>query len=109
MTYQGRGLPLPGASSKRIWYTQVQQFFHALYWGIALYMPRILGITGNIACGKTAVGQMLVDMGAECYIDADAVVHRLYLSGQPIENLADAPPDAHHFNLADLYDAMGEQ
>lgn len=47
-------------------------------------MPRILGITGNIACGKTAVGQMLVDMGAECYIDADAVVHRLYLSGQPI-------------------------
>ncbi|TMD57922.1 MAG: dephospho-CoA kinase [Chloroflexi bacterium] len=47
-------------------------------------MPRILGITGNIACGKTAVGQMLVDMGAECYIDADAVVHRLYLSGQSI-------------------------
>ncbi len=47
-------------------------------------MPRILGITGNIACGKTAVGQMLLDMGAERYIDADAVVHRLYLSGQPI-------------------------
>lgn len=47
-------------------------------------MPRILGITGNIACGKSAVGQMLLDMGAERYIDADAVVHRLYLSGQPI-------------------------
>lgn len=47
-------------------------------------MPRILGITGNIACGKTAVGKMLLDLGAERYIDADAVVHRLYLSGQPI-------------------------
>ncbi len=47
-------------------------------------MPRILGITGNIACGKTAVGKMLLESGAERYIDADAVVHRLYLSGQPI-------------------------
>ncbi len=47
-------------------------------------MPRILGITGNIACGKTAVGRMLLELGAERYIDADAVVHRLYLSGQPI-------------------------
>lgn len=28
-----------------------------------------------------------------------------YLSGQPIADLADAPPDAHHFSLADLYDA----
>ncbi len=47
-------------------------------------MPRIIGITGNIACGKTVVGHMLLELGAECYIDADAVVHRLYLSGQPI-------------------------
>ena len=47
-------------------------------------MPRILGITGNIACGKTAVGQMLLELGAERYIDADAVVHRLYEAGQPI-------------------------
>lgn len=47
-------------------------------------MPRILGITGNIACGKTAVGKMLLELGAERYIDADAVVHDLYLSGQPI-------------------------
>ena len=47
-------------------------------------MPRIIGITGNIACGKTAVGHMLVELGAERYIDADAVVHRLYQSGQPI-------------------------
>ena len=47
-------------------------------------MPRILGITGNIACGKTSVGKMLLELGAERYIDADAVVHDLYLSGQPI-------------------------
>ena len=47
-------------------------------------MPRIIGITGNIACGKTAVGYMLLEMGAERYIDADAIVHKLYLSGQPI-------------------------
>jgi dephospho-CoA kinase len=47
-------------------------------------MPRIIGITGNIACGKTAVGHMLLELGAERYIDADAVVHKLYLAGQPI-------------------------
>lgn len=47
-------------------------------------MPRIIGITGNIASGKTVVGQMLLEMGAERYIDADAVVHRLYAAGQPI-------------------------
>jgi dephospho-CoA kinase len=47
-------------------------------------MPRIIGITGNIACGKTAVGHMLLELGAERYIDADAVVHELYQSGQPI-------------------------
>lgn len=47
-------------------------------------MPRIIGITGNIACGKTVVGQMLLEMGAERYIDADAVVHGLYEAGQPI-------------------------
>lgn len=47
-------------------------------------MPRIIGITGNIACGKTAVGHMLLEMGAERYIDADALVHKLYQSGQTI-------------------------
>ncbi|MGH2479107.1 MAG: dephospho-CoA kinase [Ktedonobacteraceae bacterium] len=47
-------------------------------------MARILGITGNIACGKTAVGRMLLDLGVEKYIDADALVHGLYLSGQPV-------------------------
>jgi dephospho-CoA kinase len=47
-------------------------------------MPRIIGITGNMACGKTAVGHMLLEMGAERYIDADAVVHKLYHRGQSI-------------------------
>ncbi len=47
-------------------------------------MPRIIGITGNIACGKTLVGHVLLELGAERYIDADAVVHKLYQNGQSI-------------------------
>lgn len=47
-------------------------------------MPRIIGLTGNIASGKTSVGHMLLELGAERYIDADALVHRLYASGQSI-------------------------
>lgn len=47
-------------------------------------MARIIGLTGNIACGKTSVGHMLLKLGAERYIDADAVVHSLYEPGQPI-------------------------
>ncbi len=47
-------------------------------------MPRVIGLTGNIACGKTSVGRMLLELGAERYIDADAVVHRLYEREQPI-------------------------
>ena len=47
-------------------------------------MARTLGITGNIACGKTFVGQVLLELGAERYIDADALVHRLYERGQPV-------------------------
>lgn len=47
-------------------------------------MPRIIGLTGNIASGKTSVGQMLLSLGVERYIDADALVHRLYEAHQPI-------------------------
>ncbi len=47
-------------------------------------MPRIIGLTGNIACGKTSIGHMLLALGAERYIDADAVVHSLYEPGQLI-------------------------
>jgi dephospho-CoA kinase len=52
-----------------------------LFWEVKM---RIIGITGNIACGKTLVGQMLLRLGAERYIDADALVHRLYEPGQPV-------------------------
>lgn len=47
-------------------------------------MPYYLGLTGNIACGKSTVGQMLQALGAYRYIDADAIVHDLYLPGQPL-------------------------
>ena len=38
--------------------------------------PYIIGLTGNIACGKSTVGRMLVARGAD-YIDADRLVHAL--------------------------------
>jgi dephospho-CoA kinase len=47
-------------------------------------MSRVIGLTGNIACGKTSVGRMLLDLGAKHYIDADAIVHRLYQKELPI-------------------------
>src|SRR2546430_16002799 len=47
-------------------------------------MPHIIGLTGNIASGKTSVGQMLLELGAEHYIDADIIVHQLYQKGLPI-------------------------
>jgi dephospho-CoA kinase len=47
-------------------------------------MPYILGLTGNIACGKTTVGQMLRELGADVYVDADQVVHDLYAPGKPL-------------------------
>src|SRR5262249_56454032 len=47
-------------------------------------MPYILGLTGNIASGKTTIGLMLLQLGAYTYVDADHVVHELYLPGQPL-------------------------
>jgi dephospho-CoA kinase len=47
-------------------------------------MPYILGLTGNIACGKTTVGLLLLELGAHVYVDADTVVHELYGPGQPL-------------------------
>jgi dephospho-CoA kinase len=47
-------------------------------------MPYILGLTGNIASGKTTIGLMLLELGAHTYEDADQTVHRLYLPGQPL-------------------------
>ncbi len=47
-------------------------------------MPYILGLTGNIASGKTTVGLMLLELGLTTYVDADTVVHELYLPGQAL-------------------------
>lgn len=47
-------------------------------------MPYFIGLTGNIASGKTTIGLMLLELGAHTYIDADLVVHELYMPGQPL-------------------------
>ena len=47
-------------------------------------MAFILGLTGNIASGKTTIGLLLLELGAHTYCDADMVVHELYLPGQPL-------------------------
>lgn len=47
-------------------------------------MPYFLGLTGNIASGKTTIGLMLLELGASRYVDADQVVHELYLPGKPL-------------------------
>ena len=47
-------------------------------------MPYILGLTGNIASGKTTVGLLLLELGADVYIDADTAVHELYLPGRAL-------------------------
>src|SRR5215831_14988325 len=47
-------------------------------------MPYILGLTGNIASGKTTIGLMLLELGATEYVDADNVVHELYFPGRPL-------------------------
>jgi dephospho-CoA kinase len=43
----------------------------------------LLGLTGNIACGKSTVGQLLADRHGADYVDADRIVHTLYLAGTP--------------------------
>lgn len=42
--------------------------------------PYIVGVTGNIACGKSLVGSMLAELGAEV-IDADLVAHEVMSPG----------------------------
>jgi dephospho-CoA kinase len=42
----------------------------------------LIGLTGNIACGKSTVGRLLVARGAE-YVDADRLVHALMEPGTP--------------------------
>lgn len=45
--------------------------------------PYLVGLTGNIACGKSLVLARLAELGAHP-IDADRVVHRLQQPGQPV-------------------------
>jgi len=42
----------------------------------------VIGLTGNIATGKSAVRNMLEELGA-CGIDADALAHRVIARGAP--------------------------
>ncbi len=46
-------------------------------------MPFLLGLTGNIACGKSTVGQLLAERHGADYLDADRVVHELYAPYSP--------------------------
>jgi dephospho-CoA kinase len=46
-------------------------------------VPFLLGLTGNIACGKSTVGQLLAERFGADYVDADRLVHALYTSGTP--------------------------
>jgi len=43
----------------------------------------IIGLTGNIATGKSVVSEMLERLGAQA-IDADAIVHKLMEEGSPV-------------------------
>lgn len=45
----------------------------------------LIGLTGNIATGKSTVARMLEELGATV-IDADALVHELQLKGTPVFN-----------------------
>ena len=44
--------------------------------------PYTIGLTGNIATGKSLVGQMLAERGAE-YVDADRLAHEVMVRGAP--------------------------
>ena len=45
--------------------------------------PAVVGVTGNIACGKSTVLRLLSELGA-VPIDADAVYHDLIVPGAPL-------------------------
>lgn len=46
-------------------------------------MAFVLGLTGNIACGKSTVGALLAERYGAEYVDADRLVHALYAAGTP--------------------------
>jgi len=46
-------------------------------------MPYVIGLTGNIATGKSVVLRMLEELGAKT-IDADALAHQVMHKGSPV-------------------------
>jgi dephospho-CoA kinase len=50
---------------------------------MSLHGIYLIGLTGNIACGKSSVLAMLAELGAQV-IDADRVTHALQQSGEPV-------------------------
>ncbi len=46
-------------------------------------MPYIIGLTDNIACGKSTVRNIMEEHGAAT-LDADGLVHELYQPGDPV-------------------------
>jgi dephospho-CoA kinase len=44
-----------------------------------------IGLTGGIACGKSAVGEMFVSLGAHL-VQADRIAHELMTPGEPVYN-----------------------
>lgn len=64
-------------------------------------MPYLIGLTGNIAAGKSTVDAMLAALGARV-IDADHLVHRLLQQGTPVYTAAVAA-----FGAA-ILDAQGQ-
>ncbi len=63
-------------------------------------MAFLLGLTGNIACGKTTVGQLLAERFGADYVDTDRLVHALYAPGTP-ETQAIAERFGHDLMQAD--------
>ena len=48
-----------------------------------LAAPLLIGLTGNIATGKSTVARMLSDLGATVF-DADGVAHQVMRAGTPV-------------------------
>ena len=48
-------------------------------------MPLKIGLTGGVACGKSAVARMFAGLGATV-IDADHIVHDLYRKGEAVHD-----------------------
>src|SRR5579859_2641392 len=46
-------------------------------------MAFVLGLTGNIACGKSSIGGLLAERYGAEYLDADRIVHERYAAGTP--------------------------